>query len=438
MTQFQSIDEIWGAFKRRFWIMLLIVLVGCGISIYLALQQGKDYEATAVIQIEAPEVSETLAGAAARSNDAVQKVKLIEQRLMSRDNLLQVMDKYGIYKDMPQMSMNERVANMRSSITLQQILTTAQAWMPGGVPSGMIITVRNKDAEMARDIANEMMYSVVESSRKRSIDRAQGALELFATEEERVAAEIDELAAQIAVFKKENSAFLDAGVGVLQDEIGDLRQALLDMDQQIVDVQTGAGRLRGEVAAQQISLLDEKRQVIQNRIDEINSVFLQAPAVERDLNALERELTRKQDQYSVVTRRKAEAEMGQLLEEREQGSRFEVLETALLPEYPISRSRKQIALMGGVASVMAAVVIAFMLELLNPAIRTPAQMERTLGISPVVSIPRVTVRRERANKKIAVVGGLAALILAVPLSLRVFSEKITESGLFSRGSVNSR
>ncbi|MCB1334322.1 MAG: chain-length determining protein [Roseivivax sp.] len=438
MFQFQTFEEFLGVFKRRFWIMTLIIVVGCAISVYLALKQGKQYEATAVIQIEAPEVSETLAGAAVRTNDSAQRVKLIEQRMMSRDNLIRVIEKYQIFANEPGKSVNEQVALFRGAITVEQILTTAQAWMPGGVPSGLIITVRNPDPVKARDVANELMYGVVEASRERSIEQAKGALELFTTEEERVAGEIDALEARIADFKQQNSPYLEDGVKLLQDELSDLRQTALEIDQQIVDVTTAGARVRGEVAEQQVALLQEKRQVINARVAEIDRIFAGAPAVERDLNALERELQRKQDQYSVVTRRKAEAEMGQLLEERQQGSRFEVLETALLPEAPISRSRRQIAMMGGVASVMAAFGVALLLELLNPAIRTPAQMERALGISPVVSIPRVSVRRERVKRKLAIFGGLAALILAVPVSLRLFSGKLADMGILPGSSVNSR
>ena len=65
-------------------------------------------------------------------------------------------------------------------------------------------------------------------------------------------------------------------------------------------------------------------------------------------------------------------------------------------------------------------------------------MERALGISPVVSIPRVSVRRERVKRKLAIFGGLAALILAVPVSLRLFSGKLADMGILPGSSVNSR
>ena len=423
MNQFQSFEEILGVIRRRFWVMALIVAAGCAIAVYYALKQTKIYEATSVIQIEAPEVSESLAGAAVRTNDTVQRVKLIEQRLMSRDNLAKVVEKFDLFNDEPDTSISERVDDMRGSIGIEQILTTAQAWIPGGVPSALIISVQLTDPEKARDVANDLMYGVIEASRARSIEQAQGALELFATEEARVAGEIDALEAQISEFKQANAIYLTEGLAVLREQQGDLNETILNIEQQIATLQSGSQRTRGEVAEQNLQLLEDQQRIVRNRLDEISTILSTAPEIERELNVLERELKRKQDQFTVVTTRKAEAEVGQLLQERQQGSRFEVLETAILPEAPISRSRKQIAMMGGVGSIMAAVVAAVLLELLNPAIRTPSQMERALGMTPVVSVPRVSVRRERIRRRMLQVGGIAAVLLVVPVVLRYLSNR---------------
>lgn len=434
MNSLQSLEEIFSALKRRVVMMAVIVIVGCVASVFFALKQTKEYQATAVVQIEAPEVTESLTGAAAARNDAMQRVKLIEQRLMSRDNMAQVMEKHGLFSENASMSINERVGLLRGAVSIEQILTTAQSWMPGGVPSGLIINVRLNDPAKARDVANDLMYSVIESSRLRGVEAAQAGMELLTTEENRVATEIDELEAQIAAFKRENAGFLAAGITVLRDELGQLREGLTTLDRELVGLESGSTR-RSAATDQKAAQLQEQKQVLNNRIAEIDTIIARSPAVERDLNQLQRELKRKQDQYSVITRRKAEAETAVLLEERQQGSRFEVLETALLPEYPVSRSRKSIAIMGGAASVMLAMGIALMLEFLNPAIRTPAQMERALGLQPVVAVPRLSTGGDRLRRKLLGVAGLGALLLAIPLAIKLFADKLGlgDLNLFQRG-----
>ena len=59
----------------------------------------------------------------------------------------------------------------------------------------------------------------------------------------------------------------------------------------------------------------------------------------RDLSRLDRALDQLQEQFNVITRRKAEAEMGQRLETNQQAERLEVLERALVPDSPVSPSR---------------------------------------------------------------------------------------------------
>jgi hypothetical protein len=139
--------------------------------------------------------------------------------------------------------------------------------------------------------------------------------------------------------------------------------------------------------------------LIEDRIFEINALLTQAPVVERELVSLERELAQLNEQFTVISRRKADAEMSQSLEEQRQLARFEVLEEAIVPVYAISRSKRSIAMMGGVASVMLAVGVAFVLELMNPPLRNANQLERTLGLRPVISVPVIETAAGVSSKR---------------------------------------
>jgi uncharacterized protein involved in exopolysaccharide biosynthesis len=110
---------------------------------------------------------------------------------------------------------------------------------------------------------------------------------------------------------------------------------------------------------------------------------------------LERSRARLQDEYTAVTTRRADAAMSQVLENSAQSERFEVLEAALVPEHPISTSRRELAMSGVLMSVLLAIGAALGLEWISPHLRTSAQIERTLGIRPVIVIPDLRVPRAR-------------------------------------------
>ena len=95
-----------------------------------------------------------------------------------------------------------------------------------------------------------------------------------------------------------------------------------------------------------------------------------------------------------IAERRTAAELGFRLEAERQAERLTVLEEAALPDYPVTRSRKRLVLLGVVASTMLALGLAFLRELRNPVIRSAAQMERELGITPAVSVPVFDPKKE--------------------------------------------
>ena len=110
--------------------------------------------------------------------------------------------------------------------------------------------------------------------------------------------------------------------------------------------------------------------------------------------------------------------MGQMMENSSQTESFLVLETALIPEHPIAPNRRKIVLAGTMLSAIIGLGLVLLLELRNPVIRTASQMERQLGLPPVVSIPNIEKTRffnlgKRTKIGIMVCGVLVLLALAL-------------------------
>lgn len=433
MNQFQSIGEVLSALKRRALLIFLVTVLGSAASVWLALNQTKVFEATAVVQIEEGQVPDSLAGASAQNQDSSREVRLIEQRLMSRDNLVALMQEHDLFTADPAMGVGQRLFQMRQAVQIEEIrANTASFAAQQEMPSGLRIRVALPDAQAAADIANQMMYQVIDQSRDRSLNSARETLAFFTGEAERVETEIEAMEAEIADFKRDNAEALPSGIGALRAQLTTLEDSQLSLEREIVELEGNSTRQREEVLARQLGLMREQRALIAERIAEIDATLLRAPGVERELSALERDLDRLKDQYSVITRRKADAEMGQMLEDRQQMDRFEVLETALVPEVSASSGRKKIVLAGTMAGFLAGLGLAFIIELMNPAIRSAAQMERVLGLQPVVAIPVVEARRDRQARRlrsITALGLLAALALGL---YRLFSDAASWQAVIDR------
>jgi len=61
---------------------------------------------------------------------------------------------------------------------------------------------------------------------------------------------------------------------------------------------------------------------------------------------------------------------------------------------------------------------------MNPAIRSAAQLEQELEITPVVTIPIVRLRHERRRRALKIAGTVVMILLIVPILVRFAQERL--------------
>lgn len=427
MRQFATLEDILGVLRRRFTLIAVILVAGAVLSVLYALNQPREYEATAVVQIELATIGADVSSPATAAR-AKYRLRLIEQQLMARDNLLDLIEELGLFADRPRMSEIEQVTALRKSVTITQIVSAADAFRADAVPSGLYISARNGDPQIAADMANAFLDRLLEQAEARRAAQVRETLVFFENEAQRVGAKITGLEARIAEFKSRNAASLPEGIAALRSQVATLQETELDLDSQIIALRNSSARIREETLNRQISELEQQKILIAARIADIELALANAPQVERDLNALNRELDQLQDQLSAIIAGRAEAEMGQMLESSHQAERLEVLETALVPTSPVSASRKRMAFLGLILSALLAGGIVLVLEIMNPVIRTPRQLEAELGVAPVVAIPvlgRPRGRRRRGRRRLIWLIGIAAAAAALWPALRRTLQTLT-------------
>lgn len=422
MERIPPLSEILRMLNRHIVLIGVILLIGCLLSVMYALRQPKLYQTVALVQIEQPRirdplVSDTVGGA------MLQRLQIIEQRLMARDNVMKIIEKHGLFSEFPGMSDNEKVFRLRTSTRIIQITDPALRWRQDVTPTALSIQVTDGDPVRAALIANEFLNNLFEQSRSRRSERVSDTLAFFEGEEKRIGDAIAEMDARIAEFKRINAASLPEGLGSQREQLVALGEAELNVESQIVEIRTSTGGDAGSRFASRIERLEEQLALFQQRRASVQALIDRGPQVERELKTLTRELEQLTDQFAVITRNRAEAEMGQMLETTSQAESFVVLETAQVPEQPFAPDRKKIVLMGVALSLVIAGGLIMLLELRKPVLRTAAQIERNLGLQPVIAIPNIEVSTERVRRRlfwvagisIAVLGGLALIQFIIDL-----------------------
>lgn len=485
-----------GVFRRRWWLLAIAVAVGGALSLAIAFAIPPTYRSAATIIVEAQQIPSDLARSTVAS-DAEERVRLIEQRLTTRQNLLDLASQLNVFGDRDNLSPTERVEAMRAAVTISSTVVGRRA---DRRVAGIEIAFSWRNPQLAAQVANALLTQLLEQNVEQRSARASETLEFFSSEADRLAAELQSLEEEIASFKRANQEALPDSLAIRRDELSRLVEVTFDretrqlqleqrrrvLEEQIELGQTAAvagaqttpeqrelanlrtalaqqravfaethpnirtlsarisaleqsietgnaapdvGRPAGasqsvnlveelEAIDQELERLEDQREADAARIERLEDSIARTPQVELELAALEREYAALQGQYRQALAKRAEAETGQRLEVNQQAERLEVIEQPQQPEEPVSPNRVLIAGGGGVLSAGLGVALMILAELLNPAIRSPWDLERRLELRPVVTIPYIRTPGENLRRRWTI--RIAVLAMLVTPALLLF------------------
>lgn len=397
MGPINTLDDLFDMIRRRIRLVAFVTALGSVFSVLFALSQEHMYSSTEVIQIARPKIATDLARSTVAGSSA-RRLQLIEQRLMARSSLLEIISAYNLYAEYPDLKTSELVNRLRQAVTIQGVAAAREGYSDDGTVAVLSITAEMPSAAQAQQVASELSRRTIALSVNSRIEQARETLEFFAAQEQELSAKMNILEDKIAAFRNENYLTLPGSIEFRRSEIGTLNDALLALDRQTILINREAENVkRTERRAtaerkladfqEQLATMAAQRELLQSRKSELEKSLNTSPAIERELGVYDRERRLLRDQLDVISTRLAEAEVGLRLESEQQGERLTVIEPAALADFPVTGGRKQIAILGGVLSVALGIALAFWAELKNPVIRTAAQMKRELGFSPVISIP---------------------------------------------------
>lgn len=397
MGPIQTLDEFVNLLIRRRWLIVGVTLLGTLFAVMVGLSRPQVYEAGAVIQVESPLVTGAETGA-----QSARILQALEQRLTTRESLTALIDRHGLFADAAGLSPEQKVVALRNSIVFQSVPSVAAAayGQPASV-SALIVTARLGDADQAARVANDLAQNVLDLSAARQSGRAQETLQFYLAEEGRVAGELAAIEAELTRFRQANPAALPGDAEARRDQISGLEEDLRRLQQAATALRAEAAVLQGQARQREtdrrrleqirieLGVSDSQIAAITAQLDQVRAEGAARPEVDQQVAGFERRIETLQGQLDLIAGRRAEAETALRLEQDRQSEHFSLLERATIPPYPASGGGRKIAAAGAIASVLMALALAFLLDVLRPVLRCSSQMERALGIRPVVAIPQL-------------------------------------------------
>lgn len=397
MGPIYSFGDFLDMVRRRLFTILRVFVVGCLLSLWFAASQKHEYETAEVLQITQPQIAGELAKSTVEGSSA-RRMQLIEQRLMARGTVLEIIEKYGLYADQPSLTPLQKVAMLRLSVRITGVAAAREGFSDDGTISVLTITARMPTAEQAQQVASEFGRRTIELSQAGRIDQARETLSFFAEKEAALSSQIAALEDEIAAYRHEHEVTLPGSIEFRRSEIATMNEGLLEIARERIEIRRAADQAQAEERPatarrmlaefeQQLKTLDEQQALLSQRKAALEASLQTTPEVQRQLGAYDRRMAQLQAELSQMTARRNEAEVGFRLETSHQAEKLTILEPAPLPDYPVTGARKNKALIGAAASVIVALAVAFLQELRQPVLRTAVQMQRETGLMPVVSIP---------------------------------------------------
>lgn len=214
------------------WVAGLIIAVG----VLFAALLPAIYQSRAVILIEQQEIPSELVPSTVTSF-ADQRIQVISQRVMTSENLLEIMDKYDLYEVEREREPREVVLDqMREDIGRDMIsaeVVDPRSGRPTEATIAFSLSYRNESPLLAQRVTSELVSLYLEENIKNRTEAATETSSFLSTEAARMRTRVVELEGKFAQFKTENVENRPELERVIRDGLNRAELELAEVDRRI-------------------------------------------------------------------------------------------------------------------------------------------------------------------------------------------------------------
>ena len=242
-------------YMRLFWyrlpIMTIFVVVGSIIGGVTAYRAPETWSSSARLLVAAAQISDDLVAATNRTN-AVEQLDIIENKLLTRANLIDIANTYQVFENLREMEPDTVYEQMLKSTVIDRRAGRNQATL-------MTISFEGRDSRIVANVVNQYVTLVRQEDVEFRASRAESTLSFFEQEVERLDEDLANQSARIAEFRAENSEALPedqsarlARQALLQERVARIEREEVAVRQQLADLEKifQEGGFAGQLAPQ--------------------------------------------------------------------------------------------------------------------------------------------------------------------------------------------
>ncbi|MDH5189885.1 MAG: GumC family protein [Gammaproteobacteria bacterium] len=325
----KDLSDYIDAFRRRKVSIAVVSLTIFLIALVVALVWPPTYRSAATILIEEQEIPSDLVRSTITSF-ANQRIQTIKARVMTRKNLMEIIEKYNLYeKDRRYKTTEEVLENMRDDIavnTLNAEVIDPVSGRPGEATIAFTLAYDGDSPGATQKVANELTTLYLSENLRERTEKSEEALSFLTAETNKLSKKISAYESKLAEFKEKNADLMP------DMQVNNLRVIERGEDQ-LVEISS------------KLDSLEERKFYLENQLaqtDPIGSITTESgyrnlePVVR--LKYLERNLEQLRSEYTlehptfIAKKREIEDLKKLIAEKREEGETGEV--TEIIPQNP--------------------------------------------------------------------------------------------------------
>jgi len=202
-----TLQDYLAIISRRKVPSLITIMAVFSIGVLVAVVWPPTYRSTATILIKEQEIPEELVRSTVTSF-AVQRIETIKQRVLTRANLMQIIEKYNLYvSDRKKYTNEEILETMREDIGLNMInaeVMDPRTGRPGVATIAFTLSFESEGQNSAQKVAGELTSLFLAENLKERKEKASETLIFLTEETEKLSVIIADFEKKLAAFKNEN------------------------------------------------------------------------------------------------------------------------------------------------------------------------------------------------------------------------------------------
>ena len=141
--------------RRRAWLIVGSFAATLAIGVAISLLLPPTYLSSGLVLIESQQIPSDLVQATVTSY-ADERIEVIKQRVMTRENLLRIIRKYGLFANAgPTLTPSDQIDEMRKSIGVELVNASLRPDRAGPATIAFKLSFEHRRPEVAQAVAND-------------------------------------------------------------------------------------------------------------------------------------------------------------------------------------------------------------------------------------------------------------------------------------------